>query len=239
MQIKSWIIQETDNWIAINKPSGMLSIPDRLGKEASIKTLLQQLYANIFVVHRIDKDTSGLIVFAKNEATHKHLSLQFEHRETYKEYVALVKGKPMQQEGTIKNFLQEHPAKNGTYITARTGKEAISHYTTLTNFKTYTYLQFIIDTGRTHQIRIHCKELGCPIVADKFYGDEKGIYISEIKKKFNLSKNELEEKPILGRLALHAHKLQFTDVDGTAQSIIATIPKDMQACLQQLNKHNS
>jgi 23S rRNA pseudouridine1911/1915/1917 synthase len=238
MQIKSLIIQETEHWIALNKPSGLLSIPDRLGKEVSLKTLLQQVYPNIFVVHRIDKDTSGLIIFAKNEAAHKQLSLQFEHRDTYKEYIALVNGKPLQPEGTIKNFLKEHPAKNGLQVVSRTGKEAISHYKVLENFKQYTYMQFVIDTGRTHQIRVHCKEMGCPIVGDVLYGDGKGILISSLKKKFNLSKNELEEKPILNRLALHAHKLHFTDVDGTKVTIESLLTKDIHATLQQLKKHN-
>ena len=80
MSIKDFIVKETNDWIALNKPSGLLSIPDREGKEISLKIMLIEKYGNIFTVHRLDRDTSGLIVFAKNEAAHKHLSLQFENR---------------------------------------------------------------------------------------------------------------------------------------------------------------
>ena len=96
MRISALTIDETPDWIALNKPSGLLSIPDREGKEISLKKLLKEKYGEIFTVHRLDKDTSGLIVFAKNEATHKHLSLQFENRETQKIYLGLVMGSPCQ-----------------------------------------------------------------------------------------------------------------------------------------------
>ncbi|HKO82935.1 MAG TPA: pseudouridine synthase, partial [Chitinophagaceae bacterium] len=84
MKLADLIIFEDDDLIALNKPSGLLSIPDREGKEISLKSLLQDKYENIFTVHRLDKDTSGLIVFAKNEQTHRHLSIQFEDRQTEK-----------------------------------------------------------------------------------------------------------------------------------------------------------
>ena len=94
--MKPEIIYESDQFIGINKPSGLLSIPDREGKEPSLKSLLQEKYETIFTVHRLDKDTSGLIVFAKNEAAHRHLSMQFEERQTEKIYVGLVLGSPVQ-----------------------------------------------------------------------------------------------------------------------------------------------
>lgn len=86
--LKDFIIKETEDWLALNKPSGFLSIPDREGKEVSLKSLLKDKYGNIFTVHRIDKDTSGLILFAKNETAHKHLTKQFEERKTKKFIVA-------------------------------------------------------------------------------------------------------------------------------------------------------
>src|SRR5436190_21032559 len=101
MRISDFVIAETENWIALNKPSGLLSIPDREGKEVSLKSLLQEKYGHIFTVHRLDKDTSGLIVFAKNETAHRHLSIQFEERQTEKIYVGLVLGSPINQTGTV------------------------------------------------------------------------------------------------------------------------------------------
>ncbi|HEY6062053.1 MAG TPA: pseudouridine synthase, partial [Chitinophagaceae bacterium] len=95
MNLKDWIIFESDDFIALNKPSGLLSIPDRKGTDISLKVLLKKKYGDIFTVHRLDKETSGLIVFAKNEAAHKHLSLQFEIRQTKKIYQGLVTGSLM------------------------------------------------------------------------------------------------------------------------------------------------
>src|SRR5215510_12295897 len=101
MKISDLIIHETENFIALNKPSGLLSIPDREGKDISLKKLLIEKYGSIFTVHRLDKDTSGLIVFAKNEETHKHLSLQFESRQTEKIYMGLVLGSLNEKKGSI------------------------------------------------------------------------------------------------------------------------------------------
>lgn len=236
MNSKELIIAETDNWVAINKPSGLLSIPDREGKEISLKVLLKEKYGDIYTVHRIDKDTSGLIIFAKNEAAHKHLSKQFEERHTKKIYQGLVLGSPALSSGRIEASIMEHPAQNGTMIVHRKGKEALTDYEVLADFGIYSLVQFRIHTGRTHQIRVHMKDLGYPIVCDPLYGDGKSLLLSAIKSKFKLSKNELEERPILGRLALHAFQLSLTDMDGQTVDLEAPLHKDMRATLQQLEK---
>lgn len=236
MKITDLIIAETENWVAVNKPSGLLSIPDREGKETSLKTLLKEKYGEIFTVHRIDKDTSGLIIFAKNEAAHKHLSKQFEDRQTKKIYLGLVTGSPSVKTGRIDSSIAEHPALNGTMIIHRKGKEALTDYEVLEDFSIYSLVRFQIHTGRTHQIRIHMKDIGHPIVCDLLYGDGKPILISALKKKYNLSRNELEERPILGRLALHAFQLAFKDIDGKSIELEAPLHKDMRATMQQLTK---
>lgn len=236
MNVKELIIAETENWVALNKPSGLLSIPDREGKEVSLKILLKEKYGDIYTVHRIDKDTSGLIIFAKNEVTHKHLSKQFEERHTKKIYQGLVLGSPALSSGSIEASIMEHPAQNGTMIVHRKGKEALTDYEVLADFGIYALVQFRIHTGRTHQIRVHMKDLGYPIVCDPLYGDGKPLLLSTIKSKFKLSRNVLEERPILGRLALHAFQLSFTDVDGKTVDLEAPLHKDMRATLQQLEK---
>lgn len=236
MNVKELIIAETENWVALNKPSGLLSIPDREGKEVSLKILLKEKYGDIYTVHRIDKDTSGLIIFAKNEVTHKHLSKQFEERHTKKIYQGLVLGSPALSSGSIEASVMEHPAQNGTMIVHRKGKEALTDYEVLADFGIYALVQFRIHTGRTHQIRVHMKDLGYPIVCDPLYGDGKPLLLSAIKSKFKLSRNVLEERPILGRLALHAFQLSFTDVDGKTVDLEAPLHKDMRATLQQLEK---
>ncbi|MBN8862564.1 MAG: RNA pseudouridine synthase [Sphingobacteriales bacterium] len=236
MKLTELIIQETANWVAINKPSGLLSIPDREGKEISLKQMLIEQYGSIFTVHRIDRDTSGLIIFARNEAAHKHLSQQFESRQTEKYYQGLVIGSVVPANGSIDAPIAEHPVQKGLMVIHRQGKDALTDYEVLRDFRLYSWMQFRIHTGRTHQIRVHMKQLGHPLVADELYGDGKPFLLSSIKPKFKLSKYELEERPILSRLALHAFSLRFTDVDGSMVSIEAPLPKDMRATLQQLEK---
>jgi 23S rRNA pseudouridine1911/1915/1917 synthase len=236
MKVNDTIIFENDDLVGINKPSGLLSIPDREGKEVSLKLLLQEKYGQIFTVHRLDKGTSGLIIFAKNELAHKDLSRQFEERQTKKIYLGLVTGSPTEKKGTIDLAIAEHPVKRGLMVINREGKEALTDYEVLQDFGIYSLVQFRIYTGRTHQIRVHMKDLGFPIVCDELYGDGKPILLSSFKSKFKLSKDVEQERPIMPRLALHAHQLTFKDRSGKPIELEADMPKDMRATLQQLEK---
>ncbi len=236
MKISSIFVFENNDLIALNKPSGVLSIPDREGKDVSLKTLLQEKYEQVFTVHRLDRDTSGIIVFAKNEETHKHLSKQFEARLTEKIYVGLVLGSLINKKGSIHKPIAENTVKRGVMIIHQRGKESLTDYEVIEDFGIYSWLRFRIHTGRTHQIRVHMKDLGHPIVCDEVYGDGKPVLLSAIKSKFKLSKKEVEERPLLNRLALHAFTLKFTDVAGKTFELEAPIPKDIRATLQQLEK---
>ena len=236
---QDWIIFENDDLIAINKPSGLLSIPDREGKEISLKKILQGKYPAIFTVHRLDRDTSGLIIFAKNEAAHKHLSVQFETRQTEKLYLGLVLGSIANKQGTIDSPIAEHPVKPGLMVINRKGKASLTEYEVIEDYRIFSWVQFNIHTGRTHQIRIHMKDIGHPIVKDELYGDGKPLLLSSIKHRFKLSKNELEERPILDRLALHAWKLSFITPAGESLTLEAPLPKDLRATLQQLGKRKA
>ena len=236
MKLFDLIIFENEDLIALNKPSGLLSIPDREGKDISLKRILQEQYSQIYTVHRLDKDTSGLIVFAKNEAAHKFLSHQFEQRQTHKIYLGLVLGILESKNGSIDAPIAEHPVKRGMMVVHRNGKESLTDFEEIENFKSYTWVQFSIHTGRTHQIRVHAKYIGHPIACDDIYGDGKPVLLSVLKQKFKLSKNELEERPLLNRLALHASSLTFTSPDKTIITLEAPLPKDLKATLQQLRK---
>jgi 23S rRNA pseudouridine1911/1915/1917 synthase len=236
MKIADITILETGDLIVLNKPTGLLSIPDREGKDISLKTLLQEKYDKIFTVHRLDRETSGVIVFAKTEKTHKHLSQQFEERQTEKIYAGLVIGSPLEKKGSIHAPIAEHSVKRGMMIIHQRGKEALTDYKVLQDFGIYSWMEFRIHTGRTHQIRVHMKDIGHPIVCDELYGDGKPVLLSSFKAKYNLSKKEEEERPILPRLALHAYRLKFKNITGQSIELEAPLPKDLKATLQQLKK---
>jgi 23S rRNA pseudouridine955/2504/2580 synthase/23S rRNA pseudouridine1911/1915/1917 synthase len=236
MKLNDWIVSENNDWVALNKPSGLLSIPDREGKDISLKNLLKEKYGTIYTVHRLDRETSGLIIFAKNEVTHKNLSLQFEARQTNKIYMGLVVGEPETKKGTIASPIVEHPGRNGAMIIHHKGKESLTGYEVLKEFGIYSWLKFQLYTGRTHQIRVHMKDIGHPIVCDDIYGDGKPVLVSSLKSKFKLSKKEEEEKPILNRLALHSWQLGFTIPGHAPVELTAPLSKDLRATLQQLEK---
>lgn len=229
------IILETPDFVAVNKPSGLLSIPDRMGIEISLKDLLKQKYGQIYTVHRLDKDTSGIIIFAKNEIAHKALSTLFESREMEKFYLGLVQGQMMNATGSIDAAIMEHPGKTTKMMTHVKGKPSLTDYEVQEQFRLFSWVKFQIHTGRTHQIRVHMQHIGHSIVCDEIYGDPKPVLLSSIKKNFKLAKVAEEEKPILSRLALHSSQLNFI-YEGVNYSLEAPLPKDLRAVLQQLKK---
>ncbi|HWB26014.1 MAG TPA: RluA family pseudouridine synthase [Chitinophagaceae bacterium] len=230
------IIFENEQFIVINKPAGMLSIPDRVQSEPSLKDFLKQQYGDIYTVHRLDKGTSGAIVFAKDEVTHKLLSQLFEGREVSKNYLGLVHGIVSPPAGTIDAPIAEHPAHNGKMITHAKGKFALTEYEVLESFSSFSWVKFRIHTGRTHQIRVHMQHIGNSIVCDDLYGDASPVYLSALKRNYKLSKKEESERPILSRLALHSWQLQF-QLGNEQYSFEAEVPKDIKALLQQLRKN--
>jgi 23S rRNA pseudouridine1911/1915/1917 synthase len=229
------ILFENDEFIALNKPPGLLSVPDRTQSAPSLKDLLTEKYQQIFTVHRLDRETSGVIVFAKTAVAHQYLSVIFQERKVEKIYLGIVWGVPASPSGIIELPVTEHPAKNGTMIVHRKGKAASTGYTLLENFGKYSLIKFDLFTGRTHQIRLHMKETGHPILCDPLYGDGKPVFVSSLKRNYNHSGFD-EEKPILGRLALHAARLSFTDQSGKLFTMEADMPKDMRALLSQMRK---
>lgn len=237
VHLKDLIIFENDDFIILNKPSGVLSIPDRFNHELlSLKKLLEDQYGKIFVVHRIDRDTSGIILFAKNEGAHKYFSQVFEHHQVEKVYTGIVHGRLAIAKGTINEPIAENPARHGKMMVHAKGKASVTHYEVIEDLHHFSVVEFNIETGRTHQIRVHSQHIGHPIVCDELYGSADPILLSSFKKKFKLSKTELEERPILSRLALHASRLSFRDQEGKQHIFEAPLSKDMRAFIQQLSK---
>lgn len=235
--MKPDILYEDDDLVIVNKPAGLLVIPDRFDTEQPSLNKMMERYCgqHMYVVHRLDRGTSGVVCFAKNESAHKYMSGLFREHEVEKYYIGLVDGRVIAEHDTIETAIMEHPTKKGRMVVSAKGKESKTEYTILESWPLYTLLQFRIYTGRTHQIRVHSQSIGHPIVCDELYGDGKPFYVSTIKKKYNLGKFE-EERPLLSRLALHASKLIFKAPAGKELTIEAPLPKDISACVKQLNK---
>ena len=228
------IIFENDRYIAVNKPSGMLTIPDRAQSEDSLKDLLLRRFGQVYTVHRLDKDTSGIILFAKTETTHQYLCQLFENRKVEKYYLGLVKGELSPQTGLIEAPIAEHPTLKGTMAIHRTGKASSTGYEVMTSNSFFSLVKFQLFTGRTHQIRVHSKHIGHPLACDPIYGDGEPVRLSAYKKNYKLSKNELEDRPMIGRLALHAYQLKFEDENGEMMDLTATAPKEFTVLMKQL-----
>jgi 23S rRNA pseudouridine955/2504/2580 synthase/23S rRNA pseudouridine1911/1915/1917 synthase len=236
--VKVSIVFENEDFVAVNKEPGVLTIPDRHDEtQLSLYKLLTHKYGKIFIVHRLDRETSGLILFAKNEATHKYLSQLFEQRKIEKKYLGIVRGSMPAKNGSVNEPIAEHPYHKGEMIISKKGKPSLTDYEVLEDYGIYSLVQFDIHSGRTHQIRVHTKSLGHPIICDTVYGDGKPVLLSSFKKKYKLSQHDLEERPIINRVGLHSHSLLFTDQHQKQYYIEAPLPKDMKALLQQLRKN--
>lgn len=234
------IIFEDEAIVVLNKFAQVLTIPDRHKPDlVNLYNLLQAEYGEIFIVHRLDRDTSGVLIFAKTAAAHKHLNDQFVERRTIKKYLALVNGTPFQEEARIEAALVAHPSKSGLMMVANKGKASTTDYKIVEKFKNYSLLECSILTGRTHQIRVHLKHIGHPLCVDLNYGGAAALYLSDFKKrKFNLGKLE-EEQPMLTRVPLHAFQLTLEHpVSGETMTFEAELPKDLRATLNQLGKWN-
>ncbi|MEK6650789.1 MAG: RluA family pseudouridine synthase [Bacteroidota bacterium] len=232
------VLLEDDSVLVLSKPAGLLVLPDRYDK--SVPNLLRMLTAYdmpVWVVHRLDRDTSGVIVFARTAEVHADLNAQFEGREVEKHYVAICRGTPEKDEGLIDLPLGPHRHVEGrTVVDRKEGKDSVTNYRVSERFDGHVAVEAHPRTARTHQIRVHLAERGMPIVADPLYGDGKPFFLSRIKRG---SREGLEpEKPLLARTALHVLSVTFrhphTSVPCTVK---APLPKDLRSVLQALRKY--
>jgi RluA family pseudouridine synthase len=232
-------IYKDEHIVVVNKAAGVLSIPDRYdANKVNLKGMLESEYETVYPVHRIDKDTSGLICFALNERSHQDISIQFEKRKVQKKYVAIVHGFPPTVDGCYDQSIVISDNKQKVSVQTR-GKESITLFKVLTKYRHFSYLELEIKTGRRHQIRAHLAHHGLPIVADGLYGKSDSFYLSELKgRKYNIKKNE-QEKPLIKRQLLHARKMGFIHpMTNKKIEFEAELPKDMRAMLNQLEKLN-
>lgn len=235
------ILYEDEHFIAVNKASGLLVAQDRWDPEAPrLDTLLSNAVckegSRLFAVHRIDKDTSGIVLYAKTAEAHRALSIMFEERDIKKTYHALVHGRPLQEEFSIDAPLKaDGDAYHRTIKDARRGKDSLTHFTLIGVCGPYSWIEAQPITGRTHQIRVHLTIAGFSIVCDSLYGSKAPLYLSKIKRRWQ--GDEFEERPLLDRLALHAWKLEFAHpITKEPLCITAPYPKDLHSTRNQLSK---
>mgnify|MGYP001230607561 CR=1 FL=1 len=232
------IIHEDPEILVINKKSGILSVPDRYHPEKpNLYTLLTQYRGLIYPLHRLDKCTSGIMLYAKNEEVHKYLSSLFEERKVIKEYFAVISGAPPEKKGKIETFLAPALHRKEMMMVSKKGKLAITEYEVTEEYQHYSLLKLIISTGRQHQIRVHMQHIGYPLSVDNRYGGKDALYAFDIKLKKFHQKDSDQSRPLIDRCTLHAHTLSFNHPhDEKWVSYQALLPKDMNALINQLRK---
>ncbi len=207
------VLRETADYLVVNKPAGLLvdtvaspSTPTL--KSAIAGYTMADKSTRAGIVHRLDRDTSGVMVVARTTAMHDHLKRQFQNRQVEKYYLTLVSGHPKQDRARLELPIRRSLKRPTTMTIHPAGRSAVSEYECLAQTKDYSLLRVRILTGRTHQIRVQLAYLGHPVVGDIVYGASK--------------------RPVgLHRQFLHAHKLIFSDVDGKSITTVAKLPNDL------------
>lgn len=234
---KDLILFENDDYIVVNKPPFIASLDERGAHgEINILRLARQYTADAQVCHRLDKETSGALVIAKNSDAYRNLSMQFERRKVKKIYHAVVDGQFQFDELLVDLPILNEGNKNVT-IDRQEGKRAETYFNSIKFYKHHTLVECRPITGRMHQIRIHLATQRAAIAGDHMYRG-KSVFLSSLKKGYRLAKDE-EEQPIMKRFALHAKEITFLGLDGQEIHIGAPYPKDFTTLLKLLDKFDS
>lgn len=220
------IIYEDSDIIVVNKPKGMVVHPANGNPDGTLVNAILSICKNSLsgiggelrpgIVHRLDKDTSGLIIVAKNDKAHINMSEQIKERNVKKTYIALVRGNVPEEEATINMPIGRSTKDRKKMAVTKNGKQAITHFKVLKRYSKYTLLEIKIETGRTHQIRVHMAEIGYPVVGDAVYSN---------------GKNEFG---IEGQM-LHAYKLEFMHpITNKHMELTAPLPQYFEEILKKL-----
>jgi 23S rRNA pseudouridine955/2504/2580 synthase/23S rRNA pseudouridine1911/1915/1917 synthase len=245
------ILADSPDWVAVMKPAGLATIPGRGEDDSVLERLGRQLGLassgatdpRLRVVHRLDKDTSGVLLFAKHTAAQRHLSHQFQNNTIAKEYLALVAGRLARSEGDIDAPLAPHPASPKRMAVVRHGgRPARTGWRVEEAFRNHTLLRVFPKTGKTHQIRVHLQWIGLPLAIDPLYnvprggGPSRGLMLSDFKRGYRPVAGEAE-RPLIDRLTLHAERLTFVSPKGEQVQVVAPLTKDFRAALNMLRKY--
>ncbi len=240
------VLYEDHALIVVDKPPGMVVHPSRGHWQGTLVAGLAHRFAQLSqvggvsrpgIVHRLDRDTSGVIVVAKDDRTHLELAAQFERRTVEKEYVAIVSGCPDHDRDRIDQPIGAHPyQRERKAIRSRhsSSREAQTYYEVERRFRGFAQLRVLPKTGRTHQIRLHLAHIGCPVLCDRLYGGRARITQGEI------TQGREDDRVLLARQALHARRLKLIHpTSGQPIEFVSPLPSDIQEVLRLLVDHRS
>lgn len=249
--LKVDVLLEGERFVVVAKPSGLLTVPGRRLTDGD--TVLERVHAmwqaadpevaRPVVVHRLDRDTSGCLVLARDRAAAKELMTRFRKRHVEKSYVALVTGAPHPPEGEIEFRVAPDRRRPGTMWTPRKGGKACHDtYETVEVFRGISLVRVRPRTGRTHEVRLALRSLGTPCAVDPLYGTDDPLLLSTWKRSYRTGRGR-EERPLIDRLTLHAESISFAPPGADPEErdawirVEAPLPKDMATALRQLRKH--
>jgi 23S rRNA pseudouridine1911/1915/1917 synthase len=243
------ILYEDEAIVVVNKPAGMIVHPAKGHWEGTLASALAHHFGALSgrggptrpgIVHRLDRDTSGVIVVAKNDQAHDALAAQFKSREVEKQYLAIVLGVPDRDQDVIDEPIGDHPTqreKKAIHRNDPNARPAVTVFQVVERFLGFALVRALPKTGRTHQIRIHLAHAGHPVLCDRLYGGRAKITELELIPRGKISQDTppAEDKPLLERQALHAHRLTFTSpLTGERLQFEAPLPEDIDATLAAL-----
>ncbi len=237
------VLVETASVLVINKPAGVPTVPTRDGADTGVHGLLHELRpdADLRIVHRLDRDTSGCLLLAKGLQAAQHFDHAFQAGAVRKTYVALVRGVPVTPRFAVDLWLGRDPRRPGKVVASvdeqRGFRSAHTDVELRRAYAGHALLELRPTTGRGHQLRVHLASSGHPIVGDLDYGGQP-LLLSEIKTDYKLRPG-VAERPLVGRMFLHAERLQFVDVDGAAVVVQAPLPPELDTALRKLDRFDA
>lgn len=229
------IIYQDDDIIALNKPSGLLSLHDRDQRDTSLIDLLRKYDPNATLCHRLDRETSGVIIAARSQEVYREIAVQFEKRKVDKTYYAIVQGSHHFKDHVI-NLPLSITSRGKSKVDHRRGRPSRTSVESTEIFKHYTAVECKPKSGRLHQIRIHLASVNAPLAGDETYGG-KYPYMSDIVYKYNKGRGK-EERPMIHRVALHAYRIKF-ELKGKTHDIEAPLSDDIEILLKLLRKNDA